>query len=343
MPRFLWAIFLCSFSLLSLPLTASQTETPAENKDELEEAKADISWILDIDGRKVAESEFRRILTAGVKDKYFHGYVREDEIETFVRSKAEELLVRYLVIDEARIRKVQYDKEWFAKMQADYVDQLETLQLDEDIQKEAVRVFSADLEGAGLFNAMKKQVMSPPENLGVLLEQYYKEHLDLFREPIRRKVSIILLRVEPSAGAEGWKSAEKEAQDIYDKIGNGADFAELARIHSADESASDGGDMGYIHEGMLATPVEDLLETMQVGDLAKPLQVLTGYIIVRLDDVTDSKQRKFADVKDRATELFLREYEEKSWNDFVDSLKQKTPHKVNEALIQVAIENAPRR
>ena len=62
---------------------------------------------------------------------------------------------------------------------------------------------------------------------------------------------MILLKVDPSLPPSALEQAREQAQDIVKQLANGADFAELARKHSNDESARDGGDMGYRHRGTL--------------------------------------------------------------------------------------------
>lgn len=49
-----------------------------------------------------------------------------------------------------------------------------------------------------------------------------------------------------------------------------ADFAKLAREHSQDGSASEGGDLGWISPGMFVPEFEEVMNTLQPGQMADP-------------------------------------------------------------------------
>ncbi len=49
-----------------------------------------------------------------------------------------------------------------------------------------------------------------------------------------------------------------------------ADFAKLAREHSQDASASEGGDLGWISPGMFVPEFEEVMNTLQPGQIADP-------------------------------------------------------------------------
>jgi parvulin-like peptidyl-prolyl isomerase len=131
----------------------------------------------------------------------------------------------------------------------------------------------------------------------------------------------ILLAVEPSAARQVWDAATREAEAIVRRIRGGADFAEQARLSSNDPSAENGGDMGYMHAGMLPDALQARVNEFKVGEVADPIETLQGIAVLRLEDRIPAKLQPFDRVADRARDLLHREIKEKAWKDFSDKLR----------------------
>ncbi len=103
------------------------------------------------------------------------------------------------------------------------------------------------------------------------VQRYYRNNQDKFTTPEKLRVSTILLKVDPSSTAETWNAARKEALEILQQLRAGRDFSQLATIKSGHESAENGGDMGYIHRGMLAEEAQKAIDQLKPGELSKPV------------------------------------------------------------------------
>jgi len=147
-------------------------------------------------------------------------------------------------------------------------------------------------------------------------------------------VSLILLKVDPSSPSKVWPEAADEAADIVDRIRKGADFAELARIHSGDKSAENGGDMGYLHIGMLSKPAQDVLNLMKPGEVSEPVMLLQGVAIFRLEGVQPAQLNPLEKVKKRAKQLWTRENGEKAWSDLIARLRSQVTIKYGNTVFE---------
>jgi parvulin-like peptidyl-prolyl isomerase len=154
----------------------------------------------------------------------------------------------------------------------------------------------------------------------VLLE-YYQTHSALFTEPEQARLAVILLKVDPSAPSATWTAAVEEAQAIRARILAGADFGEAARMHSSDASAQAGGDLGYLHQGMMPEPLFEKLGGMKPGDLSEPVRLLEGVGLFRLVDRRPARLRPLAEVKERAAQLWRRDEGERRWAEFMAGLR----------------------
>jgi len=76
--------------------------------------------------------------------------------------------------------------------------------------------------------------------------------------------------------------AETRAQDLYQQLQSGADFAELARSHSAASDANKGGDMGWRDDSQLPSLFNNAVQTLNVGETAKPIVSTNGFHLLKL-------------------------------------------------------------
>ena len=81
----------------------------------------------------------------------------------------------------------------------------------------------------------------------------------------------------------GWESARIKAEMLRTQLEDGADFVELARQHSRDASAKDGGDLGTLKRGELAPEIESELLTLGPGQVSRPVRSPLGLHVFRLE------------------------------------------------------------
>jgi peptidyl-prolyl cis-trans isomerase C len=71
------------------------------------------------------------------------------------------------------------------------------------------------------------------------------------------------------------------AETLHQKVLDGFDFGELAKLHSKCPSGQQGGDLGEFGRGQMVKPFEDAAFGLQVGGLSMPVQTQFGYHIVQ--------------------------------------------------------------
>jgi peptidyl-prolyl cis-trans isomerase SurA len=90
--------------------------------------------------------------------------------------------------------------------------------------------------------------------------------------------------------------ARNRLNDLKDRIEHGADFAELARLHSDDASAARGGDLGWVTPGDVVPDFEHAMDALKPGQVSAPFKSPFGWHIVqvlerRQQDMTKDRQR----------------------------------------------------
>ncbi len=101
----------------------------------------------------------------------------------------------------------------------------------------------------------------------------------------RYKLSNILISLPANTTPDDLKQAQERADDIYQKLQSGSDFAELAVAYSNAENALDGGTMGWRNGDALPTIFAEIIPNLQKGQVSEPIRSASGFHIVKLDDV----------------------------------------------------------
>ena len=77
--------------------------------------------------------------------------------------------------------------------------------------------------------------------------------------------------------------AQRRLADIRERIvTGGADFAEMARLHSADGSASRGGDLDWLLPGDTVGEFERVMNTLKPGEISPPFKSPFGWHLVQV-------------------------------------------------------------
>jgi len=139
------------------------------------------------------------------------------------------------------------------------------------------------------------------------MKQYYELNRQKFVLPPRFRVRHILISVYPGAMQAGWQAGMDKADSVYKRIIGGEDFAQMATKISDDTTSNrDGGDIGWFHKGQLLPALDEALETMQIGEVSKPIQTIYGFHIIKLEGKKPKKQLSFDEIDKKALEKRLR-------------------------------------
>jgi peptidyl-prolyl cis-trans isomerase SurA len=94
--------------------------------------------------------------------------------------------------------------------------------------------------------------------------------------------------------------ARRKLVDLKQRLDNkAADFAELARQHSNDASASKGGDLDWVYPGDTVPDFERVMDGLKPGEVSAPVQTPFGMHLIevlerRQEDVSKERQRQQA-------------------------------------------------
>ncbi len=293
-------------------------------------APSDEEMLATVGNSVITVQEYAMALRSEARRRFYHFKPPEEEMAAFRREVADQLIERALLVQEAKRRGLRADPE--------YVDQR--------MQVIRARVEKGNAQqhaGEAFWTALRKQIereqliekLREQEHLKISptdaqLREFYRANPDKFTEPERLRVSVILLQVNPSSPPSAWDAARHEAQQLLERLEKGADFAELARLHSSEASGPNGGDMGYLHKGMLSLEVEGALEETRPGEVTVPLTVLEGIALFKLTDRQPARLADFQAVRSRVSALWVSAEEQRTWQALIADLRSTTTVKIEE-------------
>lgn len=117
------------------------------------------------------------------------------------------------------------------------------------------------------------------------VREFYNEYKDSL-PPSSNEYEISHIFVKRNITEDEKRLAYEKATLILDSVKNGVDFSELAKRHSDDEqSAKNGGDLGYARRGVFVKEFEEALFLLEnVGDISGIVETEFGYHIIKLTD-----------------------------------------------------------
>jgi foldase protein PrsA len=156
-----------------------------------------------------------------------------------------------------------------------------------------------------LSNKIYSAVIKKVKVTDAKIKAYYDSHKAQYLQPESREVRHILVK------------KESLADELYAKLKNGADFAQLARKYTQDEaSKADGGNF-TAYKGKTVAPFDKFVFAAKKGDLSKPIKTEFGWHLIEvLSEVKPAAPQPLAEAKDTISSTLLQQQQNqalKAW------------------------------
>jgi peptidyl-prolyl cis-trans isomerase C len=113
---------------------------------------------------------------------------------------------------------------------------------------------------------------------------------------------------------------EGEAVALRAQLDDGADFAELARAHSFDGAAANGGNLGWFGPGAMIPEFEEAVRGLEPGEFMGPLETRFGWHLVLLNETRMTTAPALEDVREMLVQNLQREAAQAELNRLRDSV-----------------------
>ncbi len=277
-------------------------------------ARADYQAIVD-QARKTYKTQKRDFPKAGsqefqaLKNEVVQFLVQRVELEQEAKDLDIEVTEKQV---DARLEQIK--KQYFGGDDKKYQKQLS----DQGLSDKQVR---GDIRSQIISEELTKKVTAEVKVTDKQVEDYYKQNLAQYSQPETREVRHILVKTRA------------QANDIYDQLKDGADFAALAKKFSQDTGSKATGGKLTITKGQTVAPFDQTAFLLKNDVISRPVKTEFGFHIIQpLKDATAAKVQAFKDVKDAIRQQLKQTKKNETMTKWVEDLKQEYEDQVSYAI-----------
>ena len=186
----------------------------------------------------------------------------------------------------------------------------------EELINRALIAQAAEAEGLADAPEFKDKLAQARQNLLVqaYIEEFFRKE-PITEEELRNEYERQKKLLGEGGGATQYQVSqivvanESEAILLISRLEKGESFSGLARQYSIDASKKDGGMVGWVSPGQLPKALADQIVSYGKGDFTKtPIQVQTGWLIVKVDDKRNGKILSYDSVRKELSKSLSQQY-----------------------------------
>jgi peptidyl-prolyl cis-trans isomerase D len=178
-------------------------------------------------------------------------------------------------------------------------------------EKRKIRFLLIDLD------ALRAKIVVPEADV----KRAYDENIEQYSTPEQIRASHILLKTEGKDDA----AVKARIEDILKQAKGGADFGELAKKYSEDESnAKNGGDLDYFGHGKMVPEFDAVAFTLQPGQISDVVKTQFGYHIIKLTDRKPGRVVPFEEAAQQIKQFLEGQKKQQHADAFIEGLKKKS-------------------
>ena len=278
-----------------------------------------------VNGEAVTKGEFERLIKnmeAGAGQP-----VPADRRDEIYRGALDQLVTIAVLTQETRARKITVTD---AEIDAQLNEMRAQFQTEEAFKKALAdrgltlqRMRDDARANMGIQKMMDAEVANQPPPTDAQVREFYDKNPEKFTQPESLRASHILIRADENADPATKTKALAQAQAILKKVKAGADFAELAKQHSADGSAQQGGDLGFFPRGQMVPAFDQAAWALKDGEISGIVTTQFGHHIIKAVERKAGSTVPFEMVSAKIKEFLGQQQKQQRAEAFVDELKKK--------------------
>ncbi len=164
---------------------------------------------------------------------------------------------------------------------------------------------------------MEAEFALPPTVTDADVKDFYDKNPDEFTGV---RASHILIKPDGFDEASK-KKARAAIDDVLKQAKAGTDFGELAKKHSSDGSAQQGGDLGFFTKGRMVPEFSNAAFKLQPGQISDVVESQFGYHVIK---VTERKDVPLTEASEKIRGFLTGKKRDEQQQAFVASIKNKS-------------------
>jgi peptidyl-prolyl cis-trans isomerase SurA len=178
-------------------------------------------------------------------------------------------------------------------------------------------------------DALRQTVVGQEVNRLIVLDDaevvdYYRKHQPEFVEPEEYTIRAIYLTLENIPAAD----LEAKKKEIDDKLGPGADFAEISGTYSDAPLKETKGSLGTLKKGELEKTLQQAVDKLKKGDISPWIQAKAGWYLLKMEDKKDNRLLPFETAKLTIEQKLYEERQAMKLKEFLDTVKKRSYIKI---------------
>ena len=245
------------------------------------------------------------------------------QLSELYKDAVNELVERYVILDSKDVSEKIKIPDWYVERRAKEIIKEsfggDRIAFDKELSKEK-RTYEdwmnelkqhITISYARSFYVDDHVKVSP-----VMIREFYDKNSGKYKNSPKYKLRTIVI------GGTNSESKTK-AESIRTKALT-EDFSELARKHSVDGYAEDGGDWGWLDKTMLKKELAVVIEKLKPGEISEVTQLSGQLYIIKLEESKDESPAEFEDVQYQIEKDFRRKETGRLYKEWISRLKKQS-------------------
>ena len=237
----------------------------------------------------------------------------------------ERIIDNMLVLQVAEDRGLRVPSRFFQEWKQNIMKEMD-IQSDEELERQVQLQGGsmADLrkrfeDGLLLQEVRRMEVDSKVSVSEPEIEERYRLHINEYTDPAKVRLREIVVRFDETNEIYQGQKARRIRQDIE----HGADFAEVARMHSESGSREAGGDLGFFNDGELTESLATVAFSLNLGEVSEIIRLEKAFYILRVEERVEAITKELSDVRNEVADAIFQEKMSAQMDRFVKQLRER--------------------
>lgn len=276
-----------------------------------------------VNGEDVTKTQFERFISN--LEMNAGGPVPAERRNEVYRNALDQIVDMRLLVQEVKARKIPGDEQ----MADSQLQGIRSRFPSEEAFKQALAAENTTAEKlkgdlltqSGINKLMADEQAGAPDVTDADVKTFYDQNPDKFKRPEQVRASHILFKTEGDAAAK--KKARAMAETVLKEAKGGKDFGALAKQHSSDGSAPQGGDLGFFEKERMVPEFSNAAFAMQPGQVSDIVESQFGYHIIKVTERKAPETIALDEVAPRVKQYLTQQRRKERADAFVKQLRSK--------------------
>jgi len=183
----------------------------------------------------------------------------------------------------------------------------------DELEKEIERFRLVDYE-------VKSKIVITEEEI----KKYYQTHSKEYTVISKVRLERIFLKVESPNDKEEIARVKSLGVEVLQKLRQGHDFSEMAKIYSQGPAGKEGGNLGWIKVSQFEPVLREKIDKLLVGEYTDLDLVPSGFQIIKLAEEKKGGLKPFEEIRDAIYSKLFKEKVEKRYAAWLNKLRKES-------------------